>query len=316
MNFRDLDRELEKIIRLCASLSPLRDIPFLTTWFFKIFKNYAYLPCIDNKYITRLALDKTKLAIFITLADDLAGNFTLRNERLLNLVTKIPKEYSSIRIKSRYLRALRRIWTEIIDSIKEYPRYNEFRKIFLFDVEQTLLSIKFEYLINTIEQLGNSFELKIYIPFEAIGVACCDIDLMCSPSFDKNELGRVRPIFYLAQYVCHIGNVINTFPKELLERDYSCPLILLGLEKRAITKKLIEKKPKVAEEKLRVFIPHLDRKARICLKKMRRLSKNVKSIDVEKFVDNVEKVYEEFLKKPKYWEKNSKKIKNSFTVIK
>src|SRR5260370_17170231 len=61
-----------------------------------------------------------------------------------------------------------------------------------------------------------------------------DIDLMCSPAFDMRELGRMRTVACLAQKIAHVGNMLTTYPSEVVERDVSSPIISLALRKGVI----------------------------------------------------------------------------------
>jgi hypothetical protein len=90
-------------------------------------------------------------------------------------------------------------------------------------------------LVNSFN-LDNSVEMSVYSPHGCMVMLAVDMDLMCSPTFDMKDLGKMRKVAYLAQEVAHIGNMLVTYPGELAERDLSCPIISLAVRKGFIEK--------------------------------------------------------------------------------
>jgi hypothetical protein len=60
------------------------------------------------------------------------------------------------------------------------------------------------------------------------------MDLMCSNDFDDSELGNAISLFKMADFVAMLDNAIFTWKREIIERDYSSPIISLALEKKLI----------------------------------------------------------------------------------
>ena len=60
------------------------------------------------------------------------------------------------------------------------------------------------------------------------------LDLMSSEDFDASELGKTITLFKMADIVAMLSNTINIWKREIIERDYSCPVIPLALEKKLI----------------------------------------------------------------------------------
>ena len=60
------------------------------------------------------------------------------------------------------------------------------------------------------------------------------LDLMSSENFDASELGKAIVLFKTADIVAMLSNTISTWKREIIERDYSCPVISLALEKKLI----------------------------------------------------------------------------------
>lgn len=292
---------LEKVIGAYDSIGPeARNMKFLAKWVYDIYEKLFYLPSINSIYKKKLALDKSKLSIFAILIDDLADNSNLRDLNLMDKAIRIPWDADK-ECQNAYLETTREIWLDAINSIKQYPRYNEFKEIFYFDMEQFLHAIRYSYLINTME-MDNDVETKMYSYHNMMIIVFMSMDLMCSPDFEKKELKYIRPVFHYMQDICHIGNILSTYKREIREQDFSCPLISMGLRKGIIDKKTIEEYPEVAEEKLKSLEEYFRRRAEDNFSKIQKAETEIKSVDINEFRIKLRKVYEAFLEREKYWE--------------
>jgi len=191
------------------------------------------LPCIGPEYRQALGEDKTKFTIFDIMADDLADNFVTRSRFLLEDFVRIP--WHNALEKNDYVNVGRAIWDDYVGSVQKYPRYKELEGIFYFDLRQVLSSIEYGSLVNTFG-MDNQFEMSQHSPYGCAVILLVDMDLMCMPNFDLKELGTMRSISYLAQKVAHIANTLGTYPREVLEKDMSSPIISLAMRKGIITK--------------------------------------------------------------------------------
>jgi hypothetical protein len=284
--------KLEDAIRLYERVGK-RNIEFLSKWLHDIYLN-TFLPCIELKYKDKLALDKTKLTIFDVLVDDLVDNREMINLKLLDQFMRIPWGVSST---SSYVNVGKSIWEDCMRSIRKYPRFEEFGRMFYFDLRQVLAAMEYSLLVNTM-RLDNPIEVKIYPPHAYMVLLHCDMDLMCSPDFDMKELGNMRAIFYMAQKVAHIGNMLNTYPKEVLEKDFSCPLISLALRRGLIRKEGLDES---VLPKLKKLEPLFKQEAETCIEKVRNYENKIKSVDMSGFSDALAVILEKFLSRPQYW---------------
>ncbi len=222
--------KLEDVIALYETVGH-RDSDYLN-WLHRVYASMA-LPCVGPEFEQVLGEDKTKLAIFDIMADDLADNFVTRSRFLLQDFMRIP--WNSSAEKHDYIHVGRAIWDDYIASVRSYPKYKELEGIFYFDLRQVLSSMEYSSLINTLG-LDNPFEMSHYSPYGCAVILALDMDLMCMPSFDLKELRTMRSVSYLAQKVAHIANMLGTYPREVLERDLSSPIISLAVRKGIITK--------------------------------------------------------------------------------
>jgi hypothetical protein len=297
-------KSIEEILKLYDSVGlESRNMKFLTEWYSKTY-SFAHLPCIDNKYLKQLSEDKTKLSVFAILIDDLADNQKTRNQTLLRKSINIPwngtKPY-----KEEYLEVTRIVWNSIIESIKNYPRFEEFKDLFYFDLSQFINSIYYGSLVNTLE-IANFEETNAHSPHNMMVLLFCDMDLMCSPDFDKDELGKLRPILHWTQDITHIGNILSTYKREILEQDYSSPIISIALSQGAIDKETIINNPEKALQNIEYIVPHFKHRAEENFQKIEDNINTVKTVDIADFILRIKKVFESFLQREQYWNPEEK----------
>ncbi|MHA1492275.1 MAG: hypothetical protein ACTSRI_21810 [Promethearchaeota archaeon] len=289
---------LEESIKLYKTVGP-RNGDFLFKWLYEVYDK-TYVPSIDSKYREQLALDKTKLCIFDVLVDDLADNEKLRNKEHLEEALTIPIN-GKTKSTNPYLKVTEKIWNDCINSIRTYPRYEEFKSIFNFDLMQVLNSMQYSFLSNEIG-FSNEIEDEKYLNHGVMVILHCVMDLMCSPEFNKEELPQVRSMLNCVQDVAHIGNLLNTYPKEINERDFSSPIIAKGLREGIITKEIVIDNPKLALSKLKPLENHYKLRMKKNLKKIMSYVETIKSIDVPEFCNKLIAVWDGFLNRERYWE--------------
>ncbi len=288
---------LEEAIELYKTVGP-RNADFLFHWLYQVYDK-TYLPSIDKEYKEQLALIKTKLCIFDVLVDDLADNAKLRNKRLLDQAVRIPNNMTK-QYKNKYLEVTRKIWQDCINSIKKLPRYDEFKEIFFFDLEQVMNSMKYSYLINT-SDFSNFTEDERYLNHGVMVLLHCDIDLMCSPEFEHEELRKLRPILYSVQDVAHIGNMINTYPKEIQEADFSSPIISMAIREGLIEKNTVINNPEYTIACVKPLVSKFEERIKKNLKKIQTHANEIETINVYELYQRLKSVWEAFLKREQYW---------------
>ncbi len=290
--------DVQEAIRLYKSVGN-RNADFLFKWLYKTYQD-IYLPCIDMTFKERLAEDKTKLTIFDVLGDDLSDNPKMLNIARLKKFIQIPWNFKN-KQKNPYLEVARKIWKDCIRSVKTYPGFVDIKRMFYFDLKQVLSSMEYSSLVNT-DMVNNSIEMKIFPPHGCMVMLHCDMDLMCSPKFDKKDIGNMRAMFFLAQKVSHIGNVLNTYPREFEEQDMSCPLISLALRKGMITKDDLGKEYLLP--KIRKLEPIFKIEAKNYIKMIKSYENKIKSVDVVGFSESLNVLLSKFMERGQYWKSN------------
>jgi len=294
---------LEEAIKLYKTVGP-RNADFLFHWLYQVYDK-TYLPSINEEYKEQLALIKTKLCIFDVLVDDLADNAKLRNKRLLDQAVRIP-DNGNKRYKNKYLEVTRIIWQDCINSIKRLPRYDEFKEIFFFDLEQVMNSMKYSYLINT-SDFSNFTEDEMYLNHGVMVLLHCDIDLMCSPDFDYEELRKLRPILHSVQDVAHLGNMINTYPKEIQEADFSSPIISMAIREGLIEKNTVINDPEYTLASIKPLVIKFEERMKKDLEKIQTHANEIETINICEFYQRLKSVWEAFLSREQYWSIPEKK---------
>jgi len=250
------------------------------------------LSCVDPNIEEILAKDKTLLVAVNVLVDDVADNSAFRDRSTLDQCIQIP--WSAAREgENKYAALTREIWTNLAEAIRKYPRFEEFRGWFNFDMRQFFSSVDYSFLINTTD-IGSEREEQIYTPHNVVVMPAYDMDLMCSPKFAIGELRQMRDVAHLAQKVIYIGNMINTYSKDFAEGDYSNPLIA-----GAIRKGLVQRGELPDEHILRALeAPFKNEAARL----LQEISEStLQSVDVGKIAKDCSKAFKAFLNQKPYW---------------
>ena len=99
-------------------------------------------------------------------------------------------------------------------SLKKLKVYLLLNHTFYFDLKQVMNSMEYSFLVNEADFSSNA-EDETYLNHGVMVILHCDMDLMCSPNFNYEELKKLRPILHWVQDVAHIGNMLNTYPKEI-----------------------------------------------------------------------------------------------------
>jgi hypothetical protein len=295
-----ISNSLEDTINLYKSIGD-RNADILFHWIYNIY-NEIFLPSIDPIYKEDLTLTKTKLGIYDVLIDDLADNAKLRNGKLLEECMAIP--WNNTSNNDQYVSVCRKIWADCINQIKKYPRYNEFKDIFYFDLHQFMNCNRYSYLVNT-KSISNFTEDKTNLQHGVMVLTHCNLDLMCSPDFNYNELEKLRPILYWVQDFIHIGNMINTYPREIEELDLSSPIISLAIRKGLIQQDTLKDDPEYAFESIKPLIPIFEKRMKDDLSNVNKYIKEIDTINLDIFYKKLKNVGNEFVSRKPYWKQVS-----------
>ncbi|RPJ69169.1 MAG: hypothetical protein EHM20_16695 [Alphaproteobacteria bacterium] len=290
LNFRDV-------------ASPLRK-PALFEWLYNSYK-CLYLSCVDPSMISRLADLKTCLCIIDEAVDDSCdytsfierngGNdFTYEMLSMLYNTDKIASGiYTPLNINpgnNTYIKTTLDIFSDLIRTyIMSLPRYCDFRGEFFLAMRNVAESMEFSYLLNKNKTIYPFFHVVHNRAASTMVEVHSILDLMSSENFDASEIGKAIALFKMADTVAMLSNTINTWKREIIERDYSCPVISLALEQKLIKFSDFEKiSMEDFEEKLLPVFGMIEDELNETILSMKEFVENyeIKSFDTSKFINN------------------------------
>jgi hypothetical protein len=183
------------------------------------------LPCIDPAGRGELCDTKTLGVMLDVLLDDVAdrGGDICLLERLLAIIeTGDAGSLSGLSLFDReYVDLAERLWNEVISRTERYPKAKEYADLLRYDYRQLCNVMRYSHLSNRCPEMLNEAEHDLYTPHNMHIMICSTIDLMASPAFDRQELGRVRELMWHAQCMGRIGNLVTTWEREVKERDFT-----------------------------------------------------------------------------------------------
>lgn len=212
---------------------------FLWRWLYFLFPEIR-LSCVSPEAGDEVRDAKLLASLYVVLLDDLAE--IVKDKRTLEEAAKIPFSHQDPDdtrpgVDARFVELGARVWENVETAIASSPRSDEFREILLFDLEQTLDAIEYSYLTNEHLDLASLEETTIYDSHNMMLFAYADLDLMHSPSFDRDELGALRKVVRRAQRMARIGNWVTTWERELGEGDFSSGVVVSALENDVVSEK-------------------------------------------------------------------------------
>lgn len=197
------------------------------------------LPCVEPEFLDDVYETKMLSILFGTLIDDIADQ---EQDREM-LESAIAIEQVDLRRDSLvpwderrrvYIETISDIWAEVWGRCKKYPRFAQYEHLLRFDNQQILNAMRYALLVNERPSLLNIIEHDHYQPHNMQIMFMATVDLAASTQFDIAELGLARQVFWHAQRMGRIGNMITTWEREVLDRDFSS-----GVFAHAINKGLI-----------------------------------------------------------------------------
>ncbi|WP_363464507.1 hypothetical protein [Halogeometricum borinquense] len=210
---------------------------FLWKWIHGLFDAFT-LPCVPSSVLDEVKTTKTVFTMYITALDDLTDH--LGDEATFEQARRLPHAPESVRydapgVDTDILRFAETLWNRITDRLTAAPRYEEHLDVFIFDVRQALNAMEYARVLNDNKEIANLAESRHHGPFNMVMFPYAGIDLMWTPSFDRQELGQLRSLLLDLQRMARIGNWITTWKRELYEDDYTAGVVIEALERGLIT---------------------------------------------------------------------------------
>lgn len=198
---------------------------FLWQWCLKGL-NLVTLPSVPEKLRGHVIETKMLSILYGTLIDDIADRE--QDGEMLEMAMRLGSdEWLMDRLalwsgrRRDYLEMIARFWEEVWSRCRSYPRFGEFESLLKFDNQQSLNAMRYALMVNQTPSVLNNVEHDLYQPHNMQIMFMASVDLCASPSFDANELGVAREIFWHAQRMGRIGNMLTTWEREVLDRDFT-----------------------------------------------------------------------------------------------
>lgn len=198
---------------------------FLWQWCLKGL-DLTTLPCVAPS-LRQHVIETKMLSIFYgTLIDDIADREQDR-EMLQMAFSLVADDWLADRLalwtgrRRDYLEMIARLWREVWSRCQSYPRFSEFESLLRFDNEQSLNAMRYALLVNQSPGVLNNIEHDLYQPHNMQIMFMASVDLCASATFDIDQLGIAREIFWHAQRMGRIGNMLTTWEREVLDRDFT-----------------------------------------------------------------------------------------------
>jgi hypothetical protein len=198
---------------------------FLWQWCMKGL-HLTTLPSVPAKLREHVIETKMLSILYGTLIDDIADRE--QDREMLEMAIRLgTDEWLMDRLgmwtgrRREYLEMIARIWEELWSRCQSYPRFTEFESLVRFDNHQSLNAMRYALMVNQTPSVLNNIEHDLYQPHNMQIMFMASVDICASVSFDANELGIAREIFWHAQRMGRIGNMLTTWEREVLDRDFT-----------------------------------------------------------------------------------------------
>lgn len=271
---------------------------FLWKWIHNLFDEFT-LSSIAPGVRQDVYETKTLLTIFVTVLDDLAE---LSDERAtFDVGRRIPFAAAGDRsdrpdVDDDVVEFLEDLWAEIRAGIEDAPRFEEFADVFEYDLRQTCNAMEYSRLLNHNVSMANRTEAERYDAYNMTVFPYACIDLMYSPTFEREDFGALRSLLCELQQMARIGNWITTWERELAEGDVSSGVVVCALRRGVVSPEEIADSgdPSVDELIERIRSQGIEaefvREWEIRNKTVRKRTSEIRSVDCEAYVDGIRTV--------------------------
>jgi hypothetical protein len=212
---------------------------FLWQWCLKGVR-LTTLPSVAPEFREHVVETKMLGIMFCTLIDDIADR-EQDGEMLQMAIAAGSDNWAVERLelwngrRRAYLEMIYGLWNELWSRCQSYPRFSVFESLLKFDNEQVMIAMRYALLANQCPGLLNVIEHDLYQPNNMQMIFMATVDLCASPDFDQDELGIAREVFWHAQRMGRIGNMITTWEREVLDRDFTSGIFAFAVHRGILT---------------------------------------------------------------------------------
>jgi hypothetical protein len=197
------------------------------------------LSCVDPAWFDYACDTKVLGVVLDVLLDDIAdrkGDAVLLDQLLDLPFGPQRRQLQNVPAEERaYAEFTVDVWEEIKRRTAKLPLFNQYATMWRYDYLQLFNAMRYSHMINQDIALLNLAEHDLYLPHNMHIMISSTIDLMCSPAFKHNELGRLRDAVWHAQCMGRIGNLVTTWERELGDADYTSGVYARALAQGDVT---------------------------------------------------------------------------------
>lgn len=203
------------------------------------------LPCVTPLLMEGLADTKLLSVILCVLFDDVAdcGERTEWLSSLLELCGQAPISAPQntaaaeplSAFEQQHLDVVADLWRIYVDRVSNLPHFEDFEPVWRFDLNQFFNAMRYGHLANRFPAMLNSTEHDVYAPHNMLMVSFSTLDLMGSPPVPEGELGALREAIWHAQAMGRVGNVLSTWRREIVDRDFTGGIFSRALRSGDVT---------------------------------------------------------------------------------
>lgn len=283
-------------------LEPYRNLSFRNDFFYCCClrtMEQTTLPCVPIELRTQLLPVKFLGFLFSVLIDDLLDE--KKEYALLEAVLKMPfsnHQDAPLHLphpSQDHFNSLKTLWNSFFSQLQKAPLFTPFEKLLRYDYEQFLNSIKYSLLLHQMPHANNTYEAQTIHPHSIHISILSTIDLMFSPQFEMSNLGLLRHITQVAQYLSHINNWVISWRRELAIDDFTSGVFAYALEQKLITpEELLDKTkhPAIIEK-----IEHSDYKEYffllldVCRQELELIKNKMPALDLTQYIKGIENLF-------------------------
>ncbi len=233
----ELPPVLEELVAEYVTLDGARD-RFMWQWVHQLAPQNT-LPPVEPEFRDKVAIDKTLTILYVTLLDDVLEK--RRDRATFEEAAKVPFPHRNVHwerpgLDIGYVEFTMRVWQTLQGRLEEAPAYDEYARLFEYDLRQAINAIEYTHLVIDRPDLATMHDLELYESHNMVMFGYLDIDLMHARRSLVGELPALRRAIWTAQQMARIGNWLSTWERELHEGDYSSGIVVHALQNDVISR--------------------------------------------------------------------------------
>jgi hypothetical protein len=195
------------------------------------------LSSVPRDYRAKLIHAKDLTTLITVIIDDLADD--VRDRQVLlemaRLLQRVDDEIPAYPEGDERIEMAVLAWRTVVSILRQAPRYEEFRDLWLFDMAELVQCQRYNFIINEMPSLANTEEYLVYGTHNFNVKPHMTMDLMFSPGFREEDLGVFREALQHIQVAVQLVNDLFTLEREVLREGSiaSYPIIWMMGARRA-----------------------------------------------------------------------------------